>query len=141
MVNFGFSASYVYKGTIRLVSEAFYSSLNEIKKNAPTREIIILGLILTILQISDGLLTGVGVGLFGTAAEGNPLLRCLMEHCGIMPTLFTAKTLAILSIYVVCRLSIKVRWANNAIRSLIAVYLLLAIAPWMSILLDHATRG
>jgi hypothetical protein len=137
----GFSARYIFGTAKKVVSEAFYSSINEIKQNAPTREIIILGLILTILQISDGLLTGVGVGLFGTAAEGNPLLRCLMEHCGVMPTLFTAKTLAILSIYIVCRFSIKVRWANNAIRSLIGVYLLLAIAPWMSILLDHVARG
>ena len=141
MQHSGFSVSYLYSLATNIASEAFYASLNEIRRNAPTREIIILGLILAILQISDGLLTGVGVGLFGTAAEGNPLLRCLMEHCGVMPTLFTAKTLAILSIYIVCRLSIKVRWANSAIRSLIAVYLLLAIAPWMSILLDHATRG
>lgn len=113
-------------------------SLQALRRSAPGREIIMLGLVLGILQILDGLMTGLGVSLFGTAAEGNPLLRCLMENCGIAPTLYTAKTMAILCVYLICRLSIKVSWAQNALRGLVCIYLLFAVSPWFKILLEHS---
>ncbi len=113
-------------------------SFQTIRRSAPGREIVMLGLILGILQILDGLMTGLGVSLFGTAAEGNPLLRCLMENCGVAPTLYTAKTMAILCVYLICRLSIKVSWAQTALRGLVGIYLLFAVSPWFRILIEHS---
>ena len=45
-------------------------------------EVQILGVILATLQVLDGTLTAIGIHIDGTSAEGNLLLRALMENIG-----------------------------------------------------------
>ena len=50
----------------------------------PSREIVMLAGVMALLQVLDGLLTAIGVTHLGTAAEGNILIRHLMQtarHC------------------------------------------------------------
>lgn len=58
------------------------------------RRAIILGLFVGV-QVLDGLLTYLSVGVFGVATEMNPLLAWYMAVFGVGPTVTTAKTLAI----------------------------------------------
>lgn len=104
----------------------------------PSKEMIVLSIILALLQVSDGVLTGMGMSMFGTAAEGNLLLRTLMEAWGYIPALFIAKSFAILVIAGLCYLSTVVSWLPRAMRCVIAVYVLAAVIPWTYILLTHS---
>ena len=104
----------------------------------PSREMVILSIILALLQVSDGVLTGLGMSIFGTAAEGNLLLRTLMESWGYIPALFITKSFAIMIIAGLCYLSTVVAWLPRAMRCVIAVYVLAAVIPWTYILLTYS---
>jgi len=99
-----------------------------------TREIVVLGIVLGVLQILDGYLTAIGVFHFGTSIEGNPLLRSFMETYGFIPTLVVAKTVALSIIALLCALSSRVWWLSTAMKGMIAVYLVAAVIPWCFIL-------
>jgi hypothetical protein len=98
-------------------------------------EIILLGSILALFQVLDGILTGIGMYYFGTTAEGNILLRVLMESYGYITALVAVKSLAIAVIAGLCFLSAQVSWLALAMKVVIAVYLFAAIIPWSYILL------
>ena len=117
------------------VVEGSYSSS---RIAAPTREVIILALVLTALQVCDGILTAIGINAFGISAEGNGLLRYLMELIGFVPALIVAKSAAIMIIGVLCSLSARVAWIRHAMKVVIGVYLIAAVVPWSMILLDNA---
>ncbi|MEZ4754848.1 MAG: DUF5658 family protein [Bdellovibrionota bacterium] len=102
-----------------------------------SNEILILGSILVLLQILDGVLTGVGISYFGIQAEGNLLIRSLMSYWGVVPALITVKILAAGVICGLCALSGLVSWIATAMRGVIVIYLAAAIIPWTSILLHH----
>jgi uncharacterized membrane protein len=102
--------------------------------SAWTREVVILGVVLCVLQILDGLLTAVGVGHFGTGAEGNALLRSLMEQVGSVPALIIVKSVAISIVVVLCSLTPRVKWLPLAMKGMIAIYLCAAIIPWTYII-------
>lgn len=104
----------------------------------PSQEMIVLSAILIILQISDGILTGLGMNMFGTAAEGNIFLRALMESWGYIPALVICKSVAIGVIAGLCCLSTVVAWLPKAMRGVIAIYLVAAIIPWTYILISSA---
>lgn len=61
-----------------------------------------------ILQILDGVLTGYAsqVSSYGTAVEGNPLVRYIMEVVGVVPGLFLVKGGAILMLMLLARLGV-----------------------------------
>ena len=101
------------------------------------QEIFVLGGILIFLQILDGLLTGVGISQFGIQAEGNILIRSLMDHLGYIPALIAVKGIAIGVICGLCALAGLVAWLATAMRAVIVVYLAAAIIPWTSILIHH----
>jgi len=103
----------------------------------PSKNILILGSILAILQILDGLLTGLGMYYFGTSAEGNPLLRMLMENYGYVNALVLTKLFALGVIGALCMLASKVSWISMAFKGVIAIYLLFAVIPWTVILLTR----
>lgn len=96
----------------------------------PQKEVIVLGLILIALQILDGILTNIGMNLFGTQMEGNSLLRGIMENYGAVTALVISKSLAILTIISLVYLSNQVKWIRHALKGVIAVYFTFAIAPW-----------
>jgi len=97
-------------------------------------EIILLGTILAVIQILDGVLTAMGMNSFGTHAEGNLVLRNLMELVGHVPALIVAKGLALGVIGVLCGLSTRSTWVAPALKIVIGIYLCAAIIPWTFIL-------
>lgn len=98
------------------------------------REMVVLAVILALLQIADGVLTGIGVMWFGTAIEGNGLLRTLMDTVGPVAALLIAKSISISVIVILVGLSPKVTWLRPAMYAVIGLYLCLAIVPWTYIL-------
>lgn len=80
-------------------------------------------------QLLDGLLTYVGVTLYGTDIEGNPLITWLMAAMGEGPALATAKLTAGF-FGIVLHLSA----VHMAVAFLAVFYIAVAIVPWMLIL-------
>ena len=56
----------------------------------PARFLALIGVLIA-LQILDGALTLAGMHTFGLSAEGNPLLRTLMNSLGLIPGLVATK--------------------------------------------------
>ena len=97
-------------------------------------DIIVLGIILTTLQILDGLLTGIGMAQYGTAMEGNILLRSLMTAIGYAPALFLVKGASVALIVLLCHQTTKISWLKPALYGVMALYVLGAVVPWTYIL-------
>lgn len=110
-------------------------STSAIQSRIISKEIIILATVMVVLQVLDGVLTGIGVHSFGLHAEGNPILRSLMASMGSLPALITVKLVAVSVVISLVYLSLKVNWVPRAMRILIAIYLIAAIIPWSGILL------
>lgn len=102
---------------------------------AISSEILILGAILALLQLFDGILTGIGMYQFGTSMEGNMLLRSLMGVIGYIPALIVVKSASIGLVGVLCLQAPKVPWLKPAFVGVIALYLCMAVIPWTYILL------
>lgn len=109
----------------------------ESSKSATISNAALLGSILILLQIFDGILTGLGMNFFGTDMEGNVLLRTLMHTLGVVPALLVVKSFAISVIIVLVNLSSQVKWLPLAMKGVIGLYLLAAIIPWSVILARH----
>ena len=119
-----------------VLAVAYDATQSSSSRNSETN-VIILAVILSVLQIVDGILTAHGLTIFGVESEGNALLRTLMHYIGIAPTLLLAKSLAIAVIFSVCRYGApKVKWVPTAMKSLIAVYACAAVIPWTAILIQ-----
>ncbi len=100
-------------------------------------EIAVLGALLALVQVLDGILTALGVQTLGLNAEGNVLLRHLMHQIGCIPTLALTKALALVIVCMLCWLATRVKWLPKVFRGVIVLYLLLAIVPWSVILILH----
>jgi hypothetical protein len=103
-------------------------------KLSKTLNITVLGIVLSLLQILDGVLTAIGISFLGTSAEGNILLRGMMDMIGYIPTLFILKLMAIGVIYFLCSLAEQVKWIPLAMTALIFVYTTFAVIPWTVII-------
>lgn len=99
-------------------------------------EALVAGSILIFLQALDGILTSIGISRWGVSVEGNPLLRKLMIEFGHVPTLGVVKFLAICFVLFLCRHSVRLPWVNRAIRALSCYYVLMAIIPWIYLLVS-----
>ena len=82
-----------------------------------------------IAQACDGVFTYVGVSLYGTAMEGNPLLAWLMESMGHGPALATAKGIA-----GAFGIALHLSAVHRVLAVLVVFYLVVAVVPWMAIL-------
>ena len=80
-------------------------------------------------QVSDGVLTYIGVSTYGVAVEGNPLIAWLMTALGQGPGLATAKVTA-----GGFGVALHVAGVHKAVATLAGFYLVVAIAPWIAIL-------
>ncbi len=80
-------------------------------------------------QVSDGVLTYIGVSTYGLAIEGNPLIAWLMDSLGQGPGLATAKITA-----GVFGIALHVAGVHKAVATLAGFYVVVAIAPWVTIL-------
>jgi len=107
-----------------------------IKATSPSREVVVLGLAIALLQICDGFLTLSGIYAFGIEAEGNAFLRFLMAQIGPEAALIITKAAAVVVTGWLCRLSTSVGWVRHALKGIVAVYLTAAVIPWSLILIS-----
>ena len=98
------------------------------------KDVIVLGALLSLLQLVDGVLTNLGINRYGIAIEGNPFLRSMMEEFGHVPTLTILKCLAIGLVIALTMMTKKLPWIKNAMSAVTAVYLFAAILPWTYLL-------
>jgi hypothetical protein len=82
-----------------------------------------------VLQLADGLITFQAVTLFGTVAEGNPLLATWMVMVGTGPALLGAKIVAC-----GCATFLHQHGCHRVLAGLATVYLLMAVGPWLHVL-------
>jgi hypothetical protein len=80
-------------------------------------------------QASDGVLTYVGVRMYGLRVEGNPLIGWLMTAMGEVPALAIAKAAAGFFGIVLHLSSV-----HRAVALLAAFYVAVAVVPWIAIL-------
>ena len=80
-------------------------------------------------QASDGVLTYVGVSLYGLQMEGNPVISWLMAAIGEGPALASAK-IAAGGFGIALHLSA----VHKAVACLALFYYLVAVGPWVAIL-------
>lgn len=102
-----------------------------------SKQALELGIVLIICQVLDGLLTYAGLSLLGVQMEGNNLLRELMHVYGLAPTIFVAKSLAIILAIVLMLHSHARRWIRPVIALLVIIYLALAVVPWTYIISEE----
>jgi hypothetical protein len=86
-------------------------------------------LVFIVFQVADALITFGAVQIFGTAAEGNPILGSWMALVGPAATLATAKTIACGGALVLYSAG---RFRTLAL--LTAGMLVFAIGPWLNVL-------
>lgn len=80
-------------------------------------------------QVLDGVLTYVGVSIFGIAAEGNPILAWLMTSYGEAIALTGAKVVAAL-----CGIALYLLAVDRLLAILTLVYIGAALVPWTLVL-------
>lgn len=100
-------------------------------------EVAWVGIVMCLLQVLDGTLTAVGVHHQGIAAEGNLIIRALMEAWGPVFALVAIKLLAIAIVCVLCVLAFRVPWITRALRIIAVIYIGAAIIPWTAILVTR----
>ncbi|NMC61785.1 MAG: hypothetical protein GYA55_01315 [SAR324 cluster bacterium] len=93
-----------------------------------------LGLFLALFQIFDGILTYVGLTLFGLEMEGNAFLNMLMEAFGSFPVIFVSKLIALILVGGLTLYAHPRPWFRPVIVILILTYLVLAVLPWTFII-------
>jgi uncharacterized membrane protein len=80
-------------------------------------------------QASDGVLTYVGVTIYGLHMEANPLIGWLMSAIGQGPALATAKVAAGFF-----GLALHLSAVHKAVAILAGFYLAVAVIPWVAII-------
>ena len=98
-----------------------------------SKKALILGSALVICQILDGILTFAGLKLMGVQMEGNAFLRALMHAYGMAPTLFVAKTGAIVIAFLLMLHAHSRKWLRPVILLMVITYMSLAVLPWIYI--------
>lgn len=81
------------------------------------------------VQAADGVLTYLGVQVFGPGVEANPLLAWLMASMGEAPALVSAKLTA-----ATLGGALHLATVHRVVAALVVVYVLGAIAPWLHLL-------
>ncbi len=97
-------------------------------------DIITLGIVLAVLQVVDGVLTGIGMAQYGTSMEGNIALRSLMSSIGYIPALVIVKGACIGLVALLCHQTTKISWLKPALYGVMALYIVGAVVPWTYIL-------
>jgi hypothetical protein len=82
-----------------------------------------------VFQAADGLITYGAVSIYGSLAEGNPLLQTWIHLVGAGPALFGAKLLASC-----CGGILYVLGSTRTLAALTALYFVAALVPWLRFL-------
>ena len=80
-------------------------------------------------QVLDGTFTYIGVMVFGTGIEANPVIAALMTHLGHGAALMMAKLVA-----GVLGIGLHLRGTHSAVALLAAFYVTAAVLPWALLL-------
>jgi uncharacterized membrane protein len=80
-------------------------------------------------QMLDGVLTYVGVSVYGLHMEGNPLIGWMMANMGHGPALATAKVTAGFF-----GIALHLSAVHKAVAVLTLFYIVIAIVPWVAVL-------
>lgn len=94
----------------------------------------IFGWLLICAQVLDGVLTYLGTSRFGLEAEGNPLLRFLMETFGSASALVMTKICAIFIVFFLMSMMSRLSWLRSTLGGLTVLYAIMAIIPWTILL-------
>jgi hypothetical protein len=86
-------------------------------------------IVFLLAQVSDGVLTYIGVSTYGHSIEGNPLITWLMSVMGEGPGLATAKLTA-----GVFGMLLHLSAVHKAVAILAGFYIVVAVIPWLAIL-------
>ena len=86
-------------------------------------------LLFLLAQMADGVLTYVGVSVYGLHMEGNPLIGWMMSTMGHGPALATAKITAGFF-----GIALHLSAVHKAVAMLTAFYLAVAVFPWVAVL-------
>ncbi len=86
-------------------------------------------IVFLLAQASDGVLTYIGVSMYGPHIEGNPLIAWLMSAMGEGPALATAKLTAGFF-----GIALHLSAVHKAVALLAGFYVAVAIIPWVAIL-------
>ena len=126
----------VPRATLELVAQSPSITANIPSGVATDKSKLIVSLVtlLIILQLLDGLLTGLGVSSHGIHLEANPILRSSMMHIGPLWTLLAAKGIAIAIICILGKLAKSVLWLPPVMMLVAGIYFFAAIIPWTVIL-------
>ena len=98
------------------------------------RSAILFGLLLSVFQIFDGIMTAYGINLMGAEVEANFLIRSIMSVIGPFSALILTKLISLTLIAFVVIASTQVRWATKSLLFANVVYLSFAIIPWTYLL-------
>jgi hypothetical protein len=85
-----------------------------------------------IVQCLDGVLTYLGVSIWGPGIEANPLISSAMAVAGPIPGLAGAKLVAI-----AFGIMLHLRRVHNLVALLTFIYLTVAIIPWAALFLTR----
>jgi hypothetical protein len=83
-----------------------------------------------VTQGLDGVLTYIGVRVYGPLKEGNPIIAWLMEALGEGPALATANLTA-----GVFGIALHLSAIHTAVAFLALFYVVVAVCPWLAILI------
>lgn len=100
-----------------------------------------LGLVLSLLQVCDGVLTAQAVALYGAEVEANPLIYAAMKFYNPTLTLVAVKTAAIVLILGASALSVREARAMSMMRGALLVgsaAYSLVVLQWTSLMLGLA---
>jgi uncharacterized membrane protein len=86
-------------------------------------------LMFLVAQMLDGVLTYVGVSVYGLHMEGNPLIGWMMANMGHGPALATAKVTAGFF-----GIALHLSAVHKAVAMLTVFYLAVAVFPWVAVL-------
>lgn len=86
-------------------------------------------LLFLVTQMLDGVLTYVGVSVYGLHMEGNPLIAWLMVNIGHGPAVATAKVAAGFF-----GIALHLSAVHRAVAMLTVFYLAVAVVPWIAVL-------
>ena len=101
-----------------------------------SKKALILGVLLILCHVADGILTAIGTERFGLHVEGNPVLRVFMHTFGTTISLFAFKTISIIFSFFFMVFSHQRRWARPLMVLSIAFYLVMALGPWVGLLME-----
>ena len=93
-----------------------------------------LAFLLITLQILDFFFTAFGITVYGTASEGNQMMRVLMEHFGPYKALFICKCTVVLLVAFLATQAKDMKFIKSFLGFSTCFYFFAAILPWASII-------